>query len=63
MKKKGIVYLMVLVLVCGLLVGCGGQKEKENMKIYYINALGDGIGAVGYHMHEACSNRKDIGAD
>ena len=34
----------------GLLTGCGGSKEKENMKIYYINALGDGIGAVGYHM-------------
>ena len=51
MKKKGIVYLTVLVLMCGLLVGCGGQKEKENMKIYYINALGDGISAVGYHMH------------
>ncbi len=51
MKKKGIVYLTVLALMCGLLVGCGGHKEKENMKIYYINALGDGIGAVGYHMH------------
>ena len=50
MKKRGIGCLMALVMLCGLLTGCGGSKEKENMKIYYINALGDGIGAVGYHM-------------
>ena len=41
---------MALVMLCGLLTGCGRSKETENMKIYYINALGDGIGAVGYHM-------------
>lgn len=46
MKKRGIGCLMALVMLCGLLTGCGGSKEKENMKIYYINALGDGIGAV-----------------
>ena len=36
MKKRGIGCLMALVMLCGLLTGCGGSKEKENMKMYFI---------------------------
>lgn len=50
MKKKIMSLALLLSLVCGSLLGCGDNKE-DNIKIYYINALGDGIGAVGYHMN------------
>lgn len=52
MAKKLTAYVGIVALLCSLFAGCGRKTTAGSINIYYMNALGDGIGAISYEMEQ-----------